>query len=128
MTMEITINNIVYSFRFGMGFLREVNRLIKQPIDGVKNFEKNAGLRYMIAFVIDGDIEALVDVLDAANKGFDPRVTRAQLEAYIEDENTDIDALFAQVLDFFKSANVTKKVTADILAAVEAERAKQANS
>ena len=107
---ELTISDAVYEFNFDMGFLREINARIKTPIDGLKGVEKNMGLQYMIASVIDGDPEALVDVLDAANKGSKPRVTRNLLDAYISDENTDIDALFEDVLGFLEKANVTKKV------------------
>ena len=63
----------------------EVNRTISKAIDGVKDAKENIGLRYKIAGIIDGDPEALVDVLDAANKGQEPRVTRNQLDAYIDD-------------------------------------------
>ena len=43
---ELTINEQVYPFNFGMGFMREINRKVKQPIDGLANVEKNIGLRY----------------------------------------------------------------------------------
>lgn len=121
---ELTINEKVYKFHFGMGFLREVNRTISKTIDGVKDAKENIGLRYKIAGIIDGDPEALVDVLDAANKGQEPRVTRNQLDAYIDDAETDIDALFADVLDFLSRANATKKAVQTLQEAVEKERAK----
>ena len=123
---ELTIKDKVYSFNFGMGFLREVNKLIATPVDGVKNVEKNIGLRYYIAGVIDYDLEALCVVLEIANKGFNPRLTKQELDAYIDDENTDIDELFATVMDFLKQANATKKTVADLLEAVEAAEAQNA--
>ncbi len=125
---ELTINNEVYQFHFGMGFLREVNKKLSKPIDGVKDGKQNIGLQYTVAGIIDGDLETLVDVLDTANKDQKPRITRAALDAYIEDENTDIDALFEDVLGFLKSANATKKVTEALITAVEAERAKAAKA
>lgn len=125
---ELTINNEVYQFHFGMGFLREVNKKLSKPIDGVKDGKQNIGLQYTVAGIIDGDLETLVDVLDTANKDQKPRITRAALDAYIEDENTDIDALFEDVLGFLKNANATKKVTENLIAAVEAEKAKAAKA
>lgn len=125
---ELTINNEVYQFHFGMGFLREVNKKLSKPIDGVKDGKQNIGLQYTVAGIIDGDLETLVDVLDTANKDQKPRITRAALDAYIEDENTDIDALFDDVLGFLKSANATKKITENLIAAVEAEKAKAAKA
>lgn len=121
---ELTIKDKVYNFNFGMGFLRDINKTISTPVDGVKNVEKNIGLRYHIAGIIDGDLEALCLILETANKGFNPRVTKQDLDAFIDDENTDIDELFEKVLDFLKRANATKKTVADLLEAVEAERAK----
>lgn len=121
---ELTINDVVYQFHFGMGFMREVNKRISTPVEGLKDVKKNIGLQYLIASIIDGDVEALVDILDAANKGQNPRATRALLDAYIDDENTDIDRLFDEVLDFLRTANATKKVTEAIEKAAEAQKSK----
>ena len=73
---------------------------------------------------MDGDVEALVEILAAANKGQNPRVTNALLDAYIDDENTDIDKLFEEVIDFLSNANATKKVTEALLKAMEEQKNK----
>ena len=122
---ELTINNTVYQFSFGMGFLREINKKICTPVDGLKGVDKNIGLQYHVAGLLDGDLEALVDVLETANKGQNPRVTKALLDSYIDNEETDVDALFEQVMDFLKSANATKKTVNSLIAAVEEQKAKQ---
>ena len=119
---ELTINGVVYEFNFGMGFMREINRLVGTPVDGLPDVKKNIGLQYYVAGIIDGDLEALVTALDLANKGHKPRVTASMLDAYIDDENTDIDKLFGDVLDFLKNANATKKTVANLLAAIEAQK------
>ena len=123
--LELTIKGTVYQFNFGMGFMRAINKLVGTPVDGLPDVKKNIGLQYYIAGVIDGDVEALVDVLDMANKNNEPRVTRDLLDSYIDDEETDIDALFDTVLDFLEKTNATKKVVANLLAMVEAEKAKK---
>ena len=107
--MELTIDNTVYEFQFGMGFMRDVNKMAKVPVDGMPGVEQEVGLRYMIAKVIDGEPDALVDILFAANKGRKPRVTRQILDEYIDQEDTNIDALFDETLDFLEEANATKK-------------------
>lgn len=122
---ELTIKGTVYQFNFDMGFMRAINKLVGTPVDGLPDVKKNIGLQYYIAGVIDGDVEALVDVLDMANKNNEPRVTRDLLDFYIDDEETDIDALFDKVLDFLEKTNATKKVAANLLAMVEAEKAKK---
>ena len=122
---ELTINGQVYAFNFGMGFMREINKKIGVPVDGLPDVKKNVGLQYAVAGIIDGDIEALVEALDVANKGNSPRVTKALLDSYIDDTETDIDKLFEDVLDFLKRANATKKTVAMLLKAIEDEKAKQ---
>lgn len=123
--LEITIDGVVYSFNFGMGFMREINKKVGTPVDGLPDVKKNIGLQYYVAGVLDFDVEALVDILDIANKGQNPRVTRALLDAYIDDSETDIDRLFEDVLDFLKSANATKKTVTNLLAAIEEQKNKQ---
>ena len=123
--LELTIKGEVYQFNFGMGFLREINKKISAPVDGLKDVNKNIGLQYTVASVIDGDPEALVDVLEVANKGFSPRVSRNLLDSYIDDAKTDIDDLFKTVIDFLKNANATKKAVETILEAVEKQKAKE---
>ena len=123
--LELKIKGVVYLFNFGMGFLREINKKISAPVDGLKDVNKNIGLQYTVASVIDGDPEALVDVLEVANKGFSPRVSRNLLDSYIDDAETDIDDLFKTVIDFLKNANATKKAVETILEAVEKQKAKE---
>ena len=117
--MELTINGTVYEFNFGMGFLREINKRVQTPVDGLKGVDKNIGLQFTVASIIDGDVEALVDALDIANKGMNPRLTRQALDAYIDDANTDIDGLFSTVIDFLSRANATKKTVASLQEAIK---------
>ena len=117
--MELTINGSVYEFNFGMGFLREINKRVQTPVDGLKGVDKNIGLQFTVASIIDGDVEALVDALDIANKGMSPRLTRQALDAYIDDADTDIDGLFTMVIDFLSKANATKKTVASLQEAIK---------
>lgn len=111
---ELTIENEVYQFNAGMGFVKEINKTVQIPVDGVPSVKQNAGVRYKIGQLLDGDVEALVDVLDVANKGQSLRATRTLLEKYIEDESTDIDKLFEDVLNFLSNANCTKKAVREL--------------
>lgn len=122
--LELTINDKIYSFNFGIGFLRDVNNLIAIDVDGVKNVKKNIGLRYKLAQLNEYDTEALVDILLLANKGQGERVTAKELEAYIDSEETDIERLFEDVWHFLESANATKKMVAAWRADIEAEKEK----
>lgn len=125
---EITIKDKTYQFNFGLGFLKEINKAVTVDVDGLKDVKKNIGLRFKLAQLLDWDTEALVDVLLAANKGLNPRVTQNDLEIYLDDENTNIEKLFEDVWDFLRSANATKKMVAAWEADVEAEKEARAKS
>lgn len=122
---EITINGTVYKLKFGIGFVKEVNGRRQAPLgNGMK---EDIGLEYVIAKIQEGDILTLVDVLDLGNKyAGEPRLTRSVIEGYLEDENTDIERLFDDVLGFFEKSNATKKKVKMIKEATEAaEKAQQ---
>ena len=122
---ELEMNGQVVNLNFGMGFLREINRTLSAPVNGLNGVTQNIGLRYTVARLLDSDVEALVEVIDLANKGCEPRVTKSAIDLFIENEDTDIDEVFEKVLGFLEKANVTKKVTLEVIAEVEREKAKQ---
>lgn len=125
--LELTIDGQVYEFQFGMGFMREVNKKYQKQIDGIKDAKENVGLQMMIAGVIGGDTEFLVEVLNAANKGKTPRVTTALLDSYIDNECEDIDGLFERVIDFLKKTNATKNITIKLMKAIEEQNQQEQN-
>lgn len=122
--LELTINGAVFQFHFGMGFMREINKKIGKPIDGIPGEKENIGLRYYVIGILNNDTDFLEEVLLAANKSQNPRITRDLLDSYIDDEDTDIDALFSEVLDFLRRANATKNVVKAVEEALAAEKAK----
>ena len=123
---ELTINDKVYPCRFGMGFLREINKRVEMTFDEDTGAKRNIGLYYTIIDLMDGVLETLEDVLLAANQGEQPRLQRTALDAYLEDEDTDVDQLFADVLDFFERANCTKNTLTKVWEFVEKRQAEQA--
>ena len=123
--MELTINGQVYQFNFGMGFMREMNKKVSMPVDGVKDAKKNIGLGYAVAGIMDGDVEALEDLLLVANKGQNPRATTEILDEYIDDPDTDINQLFEDTMGFLKNANATKKCVQNLEKTIEEEKAKK---
>ena len=127
--MELTINGTVYQFKFGMGFLREANKLTTVPVQGMPGTTKEIGARYLIAsVVVDQEPNALVDLLDLANKGENPRVTKAMLDSQIDSEEVDIDELMEKTKDFLSKANATKKAVKEIMKEYEEQMAKKQRS
>ena len=121
MRFEIEMNGTMYAFNFGMGFLKAINSRATEKVPN-SNYSVNVGAKYLMAQVMSDDVEALCDVLMTANKGENPRLTQKELESYIEDEATDIEALFAQVVDFFGKANATKMVYKELQSLTEMEK------
>lgn len=126
---ELTINGEVYSFKFGFGFIRKIGGEYQVPVAGIPGAKKDAGLFLAIANVYDGDLITLVKVLDVANEGQKPRITRAKLEEYLEDENTDVQDVIDTVMGFLSRANCCKKIVDQVMeVAREQEEAKKAKA
>lgn len=124
-TMELEINGKVYAFKAGFAFIREAEPIKKQNQNGT---DQNVGLNFILGSLYDGDVDVLLTALDLMNKGQDPRVSKADLESYIE-ECEDIEKLFKDILDFLQSANCTRKKAKKFLQMVQEmeERQKQEN-
>lgn len=96
------------------------------PVQGMQGTTKEIGARYLIAsVVVDQEPNALVDLLDLANKGENPRVTKAMLDSYIDSEEVDIDELMEKTKDFLSKTNATKKAVKEILKEYEEQMAKK---
>lgn len=116
---DIEINGTSYPVKFGMNFIREMNQRVTVSMDAWGGKEENVGLNYYIAKLMDGDLEALQQILFVANKTETPKLNISMLNNWFEDENTDIDAIFKQVTDFLSEANCTKRAYKAIKIAVE---------
>ncbi|WP_278849712.1 tail assembly chaperone [Thomasclavelia spiroformis] len=121
--MELTINGKVYQFKASIAFMRLANNLVEEKVDNT-NLAQKVGLRYLIAGLIDGDVEQLINALDFMNTGFDQRLTRKEIEDFIEDENVDVDGIFEMVLDFLSKANVSKRTYNALMEQVNREKAR----
>lgn len=123
--MFITIKDTEYELKFGMGFMRKIDKTVTVPMPGAPGMKKEAGLRYKIGGLIDGDLNAVEDILLVANEGKTPKLTKAILDDFIEDESTDIDAFIDQVYDFLRSANVSKRIIREYEEAIDENKTEQ---
>lgn len=121
MKFEIAMNGQPYAFNFGMGFLKEINAKATTKVNG-SNYTIKNGAKFVIAQVIDRDVEMLAEVLMIANKGETPRLNINTLYSFIEDESTDIDKVFDDVIDFFGKANATKTIYNEMAKEMGAEK------
>lgn len=121
----IEMNGTAYPVKFGMGFLKKINGQKKIAVDGMPGTQQNVGLRYAYSQLMDGNVETLIDVILLANETEEPRLTRQTVEDFIEDDTTDIDRVFEDVMAFLSASNATKKQVVIVKEAVEKEMAKQ---
>ena len=104
-----------YSFVFGFGFLKELN---KQHTMASNGLTMRLGLENTLPNLINNDVETLIEVLKLANKTETPRVTEKDLIELIESAD-DIEALFAETLEALKESNFTGMKTRKFLETVE---------
>ena len=120
--LNLTIKDKVYSFNFGVGFVRKISPRETEVVNGRK---VEVGVQYAIAAAIDRDVLALVDVLLIANEMTDgEKVTKKLLDFYFDEECTDLDALCDEILDFFEHTNATKKAYKNVQELLAAQKAK----
>ena len=121
--MELMINGVTYIFKAGIGFMYAADKTYVTKDDNGR--EVKQGLSYMIAEIMDGNIETLVKALYMMNEGQSPRLKKSDIEDYIEDESTDIDELFKEVLDFFEKSNCTKKTVQKLNKIIQEQQTKK---
>ena len=111
---DIEVDGTSYPLKFGMAFLRSMDNRVLAPIEGSAGQTKGIGFRQAVVDLIDSRPDTLVEVIYTANKTEKPKMNKHDLEAYLEDDDTDIDALFEQVLDFLEGSNVTRRATTEV--------------
>lgn len=104
-----------YSFVFGFGFLKELN---KQHTMASNGLTMRLGLENTLPNLINNDVETLIEVLKLANKTETPRASEKDLIELIESTD-DIESLFAEVLGALKESNFTGMKTRKFLETVE---------
>lgn len=109
--MQLTIGEKDYSFKFGIGF---VKKLDDQFTLNQGDFKYGAGLENVLPKLVMGDVVTLADVLIRANATESPKLQTKDLYDYIDDENTDIEGLFEEVLEELKNSNATKLKVANL--------------
>ncbi|MBE9909984.1 hypothetical protein G8B49_01750 [Enterococcus mundtii] len=107
--MELMINDKEYSFIFGFGFIREMNRRYSVVEQGMT---MKLGLDSTLVNFFNEEIETLIEMLKVANATESPRVAEKDLIALVDEIGSD--KLFDLVLEELKKSEFTKKKTLKI--------------
>ncbi|CAK8054116.1 tail assembly chaperone [Eupransor demetentiae] len=110
MAFTLTINGTEHQFKFGMRFIRELDKTKEVDANGVKfGVGVEMGINRLVSM---NDPEALEDILISANAAADEKLTVEEMDAYLEDDNTNIDELTEKVIDALLNSKFTSKKVA----------------
>ena len=115
-TMEI--NGKEYEMLFGMGFVKTVNDWHKTTVNGM---EFKVGLNMAIGRLLDNDITVVPDLIRAAVSNAGGSIQLSEINRWLEDPETDVDAVYSDLLDFLERSNCTKKQTKTLMENRESE-------
>ena len=102
--MQLTINDKDYTFKFGLRFVRELDKQITTKNEGI---EFGVGTAFKLAQLVNAkDLAALSDVLFVANQTETPRIKAVDLDEYIETVD-DVDGLLNEVIAELEASNAT---------------------
>lgn len=105
--MELIIRDKTYPLKANFAFLNAIEKTYTQKVDG--GMLVDVGLAKAIAGMQEaGDIRCLVDILLALNSSQNPRLSKAELESWLEEDCEDVEALCAEVIGFLSRANVCR--------------------
>lgn len=121
------INGKIYEFKFGIGFVRDIDKT--QMTKGDDGNQQKVGLVYAIAGLMDGDFEKLIDCLMFGNKyAAGERLERKTIEEWLESDGVDLEQECRDLLDFFETSNFTRRKMSDLKETLEKnEQLKEAN-
>lgn len=102
--MQLTINDKDYTFKFGLRFVRELDKQITTNNEGI---EFGVGTAFKLAQLVNAkDLAALSDVLLVANQTETPRIKAVDLDTFIE-EHDDVEGLLKEVIAELEASNAT---------------------
>lgn len=102
--MQLTINDKDYMFKFGLRFVRELDKQITTNENGI---EFGVGTAIKLAQLVNtNDLAVLSDILLVANQTETPRIKSVDLDEYIETVE-DADGLVKEVIAELETSNAT---------------------
>lgn len=104
--MKIAIDGKEYGIHFGVGFVRELDKV--HFVEGKNGVRFGAGLETTLPLILTGDIVTLSDYLYYGTCAEESRPTRNQVDAYV-DGVEDADQLLAEVTEELKKPHATRK-------------------
>lgn len=113
---SLEINGKEYPLSFGIDFIREMDK--RHQIDA-QGFPLGAGLQSAVIYLVQENPVILEDIILSATHTLKSVPKKADIEAWIEDQEDDLEKVFADFLSALKTAPMTKKKTVQMVEAME---------
>lgn len=104
--MQLTINEKTVNVRFGVGFVRELDKKFPLEAKGVK---LGMSLSMKIPEILGGDVASLSDVIYAGTVLEKERPSQQEIDEFI-DNHSNIETLFDEVLKELEESNAGKRI------------------
>lgn len=104
--MQLTINKKTVNVRFGVGFVRELDKRFPLEAKGVK---LGMSLSMKIPEILGGDVASLSDVIYAGTVLEKERPSQQEIDEFI-DNHSNIETLFDEVLKELEESNAGKRI------------------
>lgn len=116
--MKIKINDKEFELNFGVKFVRTLDEAmpIKMSVRGAGEQSFGMALTKVVPALKVYDTAILSDVIYCATWANSPRPSRDDIDAYIDNPETDIEKLFKDVIDTMKKSNSVKLATKNLKA------------
>lgn len=115
--MQIQINGNAVNVRFGVRFVRELDKLYPLELKGMK---LGMVLSMKIPEILGGDIASLSDIIYAGTVLENNRPSQSDVDEFIENHE-DIDKLFDDVINELEQSNAGKRILANNKRELKAE-------
>lgn len=115
--MQIKVNNKDVNLNFGVRFIRELDQKVGLTLT-IQGIKQNFGmaLTKVIPALQSYDVAVLADLLYCAAWDNQKRPSLSDIDAFLDDTNTDIDKLFDDVQKELKSSNAARTATKNLKA------------
>lgn len=120
--MIITINNKDIELKFGVHFLRILDRIYEEKIG--HNIGYGVGIEMTVPKLVARDAVTLSDYLYIGTAREKKRPTQEQIDDYI-DQAEDIESLFTEVIEELKKSNASRSRTEEAIERYQKELEKQ---
>ncbi len=115
--MQIKVNGKDVNLNFGVRFIRELDQKAGLTLT-VQGMKQNFGmaLTKVMPALQSYDVAVLADLLYCAAWDNQDRPSLDDIDAFLDDTNTDIDKLFDDVQEELKSSNAARTATKNLKA------------